>query len=239
MRWWCMGYIMHNSCADNHIIGHYYADHVSIIKSCHNLAPSLERSGKQRPPRGKRSGRVFPFLLPLFLSCTKVKLWIPLLILPDIYNYCPFGFWQRLLYKCCWLSNTVRSPQITAGFIGTVCTDQRPFTSMLRYTDRIKPISKWEMIKKQKTSVSNWCHNQKKKYLSPPHKCGCVPFLFKLLSILYHLCNFITNYIIFYIIYSIICLDLLFRKCVWCLQFWMYTRAFQTQIYVLGKAVRF
>ena len=34
-----------------------------------------------------------------------------------------------------------------AGFIGTVCTDQRPFTSMLWYTDRMKLISKWEMIK--------------------------------------------------------------------------------------------
>ena len=51
--------VMHHSSAANHTIDHYYAEHVSIIKSCHNLAPSLESSSRQRPPRGNHSGRVF------------------------------------------------------------------------------------------------------------------------------------------------------------------------------------
>lgn len=75
-------------------------------------------SAAQRLPIGK-SGCFFPVLALLF-CCTKVKLFIPLLILPDIYNYWLFPFWLWLVYKCCWLSNSVRSAQITGCFVRTV-----------------------------------------------------------------------------------------------------------------------
>lgn len=53
--------------------------------------PHSECSAAQRPPVGE-SGCFFPVLALLF-CCTKVKLFNPLLILPDIYNYRLFPFW--------------------------------------------------------------------------------------------------------------------------------------------------
>lgn len=113
------------------VIMHQFTNHESLIMLLFikwNMFPQLgavttgpphsECSAAPRSPVGK-SGCFF-LVLSLLSCCTKVKLFIPLLILPDIYNYRLFPFWLWLVYKCCWLSNSVWSAQITGRFVRTV-----------------------------------------------------------------------------------------------------------------------
>lgn len=93
------------------VITHQFTNHKSLIMLLFikwNMFPQLgvvttgpphsECSAAQRPPVGK-SGCFFPVHALLF-CCTKVKLFNPLLILPDIYNYWLFPFWLLIVKQC-------------------------------------------------------------------------------------------------------------------------------------------